>query len=195
MLPKLEPDLWDLPTLQRVVSSPVADGILSKLGRRNPFNHPLNPNDVLWLFDSIAFRHPERDDAWHADFAFAVFKRQPRSRLKYTVGAISRLLGFADDPDALNTIEERLSSFIWDVRPSKRLKLVHQGVELKLGPTGSNGIGEDVVPVQGHSSGTVVTTTPVLPAKGVGGILKMKTFFAEPEGWAVISGMSVTKIW
>jgi len=58
---------------------------------------------------------------------------------------------------------------------------------LKLGPGGRNGISSDTRPLPNYNGGDVVPTIARVP-QGANGILQMRTTFAEPEGWAVISG-------
>jgi hypothetical protein len=163
-----------------------ATNLLSHLGRRNPFAKPVTDKDVVWLFDNTAFK-PTRFGSWQAEFVAAVFEQEPKCSIADVVANVAKQVGLADDEDAMKTIEERLMPFLWDIRPGCQIRAIQEGKELKLGPTGPNGVSSDVLKVPSSESGTLVQTSGAVP-RGTQGLLDMRTFFADPDGWGIISG-------
>lgn len=175
-----------VPTLKSSFFTP--SGLLSHLGSYNPWGKPVTEDDIVWLLDNTAYK-PSRIGSWQAEFIAAVFEREPKCKVVDIVQGVAQKLGLADDAEELKTIEERILPFLWDVQPARHLRVVNQKKELKLGPSASNGITTDTVKIHEQPSGTTVTSSAAVP-RGTAGLLEMKTFFAPPEGWAIISGMS-----
>lgn len=169
---------------------PTADKFLSYLGSHNPLGRPVTDDDVVWLLDNTAYKG-SRFGGWQAEFVAAVFEKEPKCKVVDMVTGIAEKLGLADDAEELKTIEERLIPFLWDVRPARQVRVVHQGKELTLGPTGRNGISTDILKVNDQPSGTAVKSSAAVP-QGATGMLDMKTYFAAPEGWAVLSDIDDT---
>ncbi|KAK3378618.1 hypothetical protein B0H63DRAFT_525835 [Podospora didyma] len=164
--------------------------LLSYLGSKNPLPAPITKKDAVWLLDNVAFRGP--DGAWQAEFVAAVFDSQPSAKVVDAVGDISRLVGLAKGSKDEKTIERRIIPFLMDIRPGRQVKVEFNGAtELKLGPGGRNGISSDIKKLPDVPSGSVVRSTAAVPA-GAEGLLEMKTVFAEPDGWAVISDIDDT---
>lgn len=176
-----------LEALQASFSSPTADKFLSYLGSRNPLGRPVTAYDAVWLLDNTAFKSPTGD--WQAEFVAAVFERNSRPKRIDLVTRVASMLKIADDADEKKVLEERMMPFLWEIRPARKIKVDHQGKILKLGPTGRNGISTDIVKLPAQPNGTTVKSTAAV-SRGATGVLEMKTVFAEPQGWAVISGMS-----
>jgi hypothetical protein len=84
-----------------------------------------------------------------------------------------------------------LMPFLWDIRPGRYSTAVQNGHELKLGPTSSNGISSDLITLQNPDTGPLAEISVQVP-DGTQGILNMHTFFAEEEGWGLISGLFAT---
>ncbi|EGY22399.1 hypothetical protein VD0002_g3741 [Verticillium dahliae] len=179
-----------LPALQSAFSIPSVDNFSSYLGSRNPFGRPVSGDDVVWLFDNTAFK-PGRLSSWQAEFVAAVFEKEPKAKVVDMVTSIAETLGLADDAEELATIEERLLPFLWDVRPARHLRIVHQDREIKLGPTGRNGISTDILKLSEQPTGTSVKASAAVP-RGISGELEMQTHFAAAEGWAVLSDVDDT---
>lgn len=59
--------------------------------------------------------------------------------------------------------------------------------DLKLGPGGRNAISSDIKSLPAFNDGDVVPSVALVP-DGSNGLLRMKTAYAEPEGWGLISG-------
>lgn len=178
---------------KRLVSDPVAN-ILSYLGSRNPWPQPVSKDDELWLFDNTAFvaTKKEKDGkethTWNAEFIAAVFSQDPSCTVSDVVIQIADKIGLADDEEARKTIEQRLRPFLMDIQPGKQVLALHGGeTHLKFSSGSRNGISTDVKTIPAAPAGMVVPTTAQVP-HGVTGLLQSKTFFADPEGWAVISG-------
>ncbi|KAK0616120.1 hypothetical protein B0T17DRAFT_609965 [Bombardia bombarda] len=146
--------------------------LLSYLGSNNPLPVPISRHDAVWLFDNVAFRGA--DGSWQAEFVTAVFGGKPSAKLVDVVGDVASALGL-------------------DVLPGRQVKLrFGEATQLKLGPGGRDGISSDIKKLTNAAAdGAVVTSTADVPAE-TGGVLRMKTQFAEPEGWAIISDMDDT---
>lgn len=183
---------------RRLVSDPVAN-ILSYLGSRNPWPQPVSKDDELWLFDNTAFvttakgKDGKETHTWNAEFVAAVFQQDPSCTVSDVVIQIADKIGLADDDEAKKTIEERLRPFLMDIQPGKQVLALYGGeTHLKLSSGSRNGISTDVKTLPAAPAGMVVPTTAQVP-QGVTGLLQSKTFFADPEGWAVISGMYIRR--
>lgn len=161
--------------------------MLSYLGSKNPLPTPVARDDVVWLFDNVAFRGP--NGAWQAEFVSAIFSGKVSARFVDVVGDIADAVGLARVDREEATIERRIVPFVMDIQPGKQVKLVFdENTKLKLGPGGRNGISSDLRKLPGPPKGTTVVESRADVPNGAMGILEMKTVFAEPEGWAIISG-------
>lgn len=159
---------------------------LSYLGSNNPFPLPIAADDVVWLMDNVAFRG--RGGQWEAEFVTAAFDQKPSGRVVDIVGDIASKVGLSKGSHEEKTIETRIAPFVMEILPGRQLKVDFSGsTQLKLGPGGRNGISTDLKRVPTAGAGDVVRSTADVPM-GVVGLLEMKTVYAEPEGWAVISG-------
>lgn len=167
------------------------NNILSYLGPKNPLPRSVANNDTVWLLDNIAYRHPETG-GWEAEFVSAVFAQHPSCTVVEAVAAVAKKLDLEDGDPSYLTIQERILPFLQDIRPGTQVKALESGQRsLKLGPGGRNGISSDVKKLPGHNGNALVPTFAKVP-KGANGVLEMKTFYAEPEGWGVISDIDDT---
>ncbi|KAL2752390.1 hypothetical protein ACRALDRAFT_2140531 [Sodiomyces alcalophilus JCM 7366] len=181
-------------TIASVLQISTIDKWTSYLGSRNPMGRPITQDDIVWLFDNTAYRSPTPGGGWTAEFVAAVFEKTPGDidrKLFEMVASIAEKLGIADDASERETIRERLLPFLRDVRRARYTNVVHVDQQFRLGPTGPNGISTDSRALLDGADGTVVTSSAVVP-KGTAGVLEMKTCFAEPEGWAVVSDVDDT---
>jgi hypothetical protein len=161
--------------------------LLSYLGSSNPLPAPLEKDDVVWLLDNTAFRGP--GGIWQAEFVAAAFDRAPSARVVDIVGDIASKLGLSNGHVEERTIERRIAPFVMQILPGRQIKVDFDGVaRLKLGPGGRNGISSDLKRLPKPPRDMVARSNAVVP-RGATGMLEMKTVYAEPEGWAVISGM------
>lgn len=186
---KIEDDLPN-PTRSTVASL----GILGSLSRLNPFRRKdAVEGDIVWLLDNTAFRQ-SRMAPWQAEFVTAMFAQETKHKLVDLAAGIARIVGLADDANERKTIEDRLQPFSWDIRVGKVTTVAQEGArsKIKLGLTGASGCSSDVVRVSSHNKGSIVGAKAVVKPR-VTGILDMQTFYAGPEGWAVISGKNDTK--
>ncbi|RFU80625.1 actin filament organization app1 [Trichoderma arundinaceum] len=157
----------------------------------NPFTKAIVKGDVVWLFDNTAFKAAEHEP-WQAEFIMAVFESEPKCKVADIVAGIAGIIGLADDAEERKTIEERLLPFLWDIQ-SARTTTVSQGdLALKLGPSGFNGISTNVLKLLHNSKGSFTTKETTCDVEGVEGVLSMKTHFALPEGWGIISDIDDT---
>lgn len=174
--------------------------LLSYLGPSNPWPQPVTKDDELWLMDNTAFPTTKKGEdgkdqtVWEAEFVAAVFLQHPSCAVSDAVIAIAEKIGLADDEQAKRTIETRLRPFLMDIQPGKQVHALYGSggpLHLKLSPGGRSGISVDRKTIPAAPSGTVVSTSAEVPA-GTTGVLQCKTFFAEAEGWGVISDIDDT---
>ena len=102
---------------------------------------------------------------------------------------------FGDDEGRITeevkkTIEGRLLDNVRTVQPARWTEVKFPSGEItKFGPGGYNRISSQVVSIEGtHREGDVAHVDAV--TKGLTSDGGMETFFAEPEGWGVLSGKS-----
>lgn len=189
----------DLPSYAKNVKvrSPTlsADGAKEKLmdvtsyfGSNSPIYRNVAANDTVWLLDNTAYKNAETGK-WEAEFVSAVFAQQPSCTVLEAVTAVANKIGLSDNDPNYPTIEERVLPFIQDIRPGTKVKALQGGAErLELGPGGRNGISSDIKPARERQGQSQIAKTTAEVPYGANGVLEMKTFFAEPEGWSVISG-------
>ncbi|KAH9886384.1 hypothetical protein F4778DRAFT_479462 [Xylariomycetidae sp. FL2044] len=165
--------------------------ILSYLGKKNPLPRSITATDTAWLLDNTAYRN-EKTGQWEAEFVAAMFSQDTSCAVLDAIQSVAKKLDMHDDDPAYPTIEERLKPFLQDIKPGAQMKVKYASkTQLKLGPGGRNGISSDVKQLPDSKAGTLVSSSAVVP-KGANGLLEMKTFVAEPEGWAVVSDVDDT---
>jgi hypothetical protein len=166
--------------------------LLSHLGTWNPFPQNITAKDTVWLLDNTAYRSPKNND-WQAEFVAAVFDQNSGVEICSVVADVAEKLGVGKGDAAEATISKRLMPFVQSVLPGRLVEADFAQKEvLKLGPGGRNGISSDIKSVPEFEGGSVVSAIAKVP-QGVNGILEGKTFFAEPEGWGLISGRADTR--
>lgn len=161
--------------------------LFSHLGSRNPLARQVTYGDVVWMLDNVAFK-PGLFSSWQAEFVTAVFEKESKEKLVDLVAVIARIIGLADEDHEFETLEERLLPFVWDLRPGRKLLAAHGDKQFILGPTGPNGIAGHLVKLPTGTPGALTRTKAVV-SNGITGILSSWTYFSEPEGWSVVSGM------
>lgn len=161
--------------------------ILSYFGSRNPLPLSITKKDCVWLLDNIAYKSPLTGE-WEAEFVACAFSQESSCDVLEAVTKVANKIDLKDDDPAFDTIGERIQPFLQDILPGRQVRALHGGsTKLVFSPGGRNGISSDVRRLPHSPAGMVVPTTAEVP-KGTTGEVQMKTFFAEPEGWAVISG-------
>ncbi|KAI1187894.1 hypothetical protein F5B17DRAFT_297142 [Nemania serpens] len=164
---------------------------LSYLGLMNPVPRPVTADDTVWLLDNTAYRN-KKTSVWEAEYVAAVFSQRSSLPLVYAVDAIADKIQLQERDQAYKTLEERIAPFVQDIKPGTQVKALHRGRSpIKLGPGGYNGISSQTKKLPDGSDGEVVPTTAHVP-KGADGLLEMRTFYAEAEGWGVISDIDDT---
>lgn len=167
----------------------LVDNLTSHLGSRNPFSHAFNAEtDELWLFDNTAYRSPRYPHQWTAEFVAAYFRRGSGRDIGKVVADLAEKLGFAKGSQEEATVRERLQPFVDAILPARTVEIAvgeNERNRLKLGPSGRSGISSDLVKLHGDfKDGRWIVSHAIKdPTK------KMATRFAEPKGWAIISGM------
>ncbi|ROV89603.1 hypothetical protein VPNG_10153 [Cytospora leucostoma] len=182
---------------RRIVSDPIAN-ILSYLGPRNPWPQPITKDDELWLLDNTAFvttsnaKDGSGLQVWSAEFTAAVFSQHSSCIVGDSVLYIAARVGLADDDKVKKTIEQRLRPFLMNIQPGKQVLALYGGdTQLKLSPGGRDGISTDVKAIPAAPAGIITPTTALVP-KETTGLLQSRTFFAEQQGWVVISDIDDT---
>lgn len=186
------------PLQPRFLVSDSMSNALSYLGSWNPWPQPVTENDEVWLMDNTAFLLTDKDEsgrlrkAWRAEFVAAVFSQRPSHIVTDAVIHLAEKMGLVDDEQAKWTIERRLRPFLMDIQPGKQVVALHgDHLRLRLGSGGRNGISVDVKAVCDVPAGFITPTTAEVPRETTG-LLQCKTFFAEPQGWAVVSDVDDT---
>jgi len=179
--------------LPNVKLSPASDNrpaivtnILSYLGPWNPAPQQITENDTVWLFDNTAHRNL-KTNRWEAEFVAAVFDKNTGVEVSTVVADVAEKLGLGKGDAAEATIRDRLMPFMQSMLPGRMVNVdFAERTPLKLGPGGRNGISSDIRTLPEYKGGDIVPSVARVH-QGANGILQMRTAFAEPDGWAVIS--------
>ena len=185
-----------LPSLPCRTPTTLIDNLTSYLGARNPFWHAFDQTtDGLWLFDNTAFRSPHFPHQWTAEYVAAYFRKDSGLNIGEVVADLAEKLGFVRGSQEEATVRQRLQPFVDAILPARTVEVAIGGEErnrLRLGPGGRDGISSDEVKIPGgkqfKDGQTILSHAVTSPPT------KMATRFAEPEGWAVISGRSTMLI-
>lgn len=167
------------------------DNVRHKLGLGNPNPTPVHKGQEVWLLDNTAYRDPENPEKWMAEFVAAYFTEGSGKDIAKTVADISEKLGLTGenaDPRAEKMIAERVQPFLNMILAAKTVDINFSDAgKLTLGPSNAGGVSanELLLPGNGYVDNQVVTSEAVLTE---GGRAHMRTAFADPEGWGVISG-------
>ena len=176
---------------------PVVDNLSSFLGEHNPLAQEVDPaTEVVWLLDNTAYRpahrFPHKPQPWQAEFIAAYFVKDSGKDLSEWVVHIANKLGLGQKGENIDdvkaTIAERLLLFAQTIQPARFVTVSFPNGDVqKLGPGGRDAISSQIVGTMGdhHDGDTVIVKTIPSELAPHG---SMTTHFAEPEGWAVISG-------
>lgn len=178
----------DMPKLLNRFSFSLKDSLSSYLGRKNPFFSDVNPDsDYVWLLDTTAYRN--RLGRWKAEFVAAYFVRNSGKDFSEVVAWISEKIGLADDDEAKKTIAKRVQPLLDTILPAHAVNIDLQGVNVKLGPSGPNGISADELAIPGSNyKDNQIVTVNAINADAT----PLKITFAKPKGWAVLSDVDDT---
>ncbi|KAI9767456.1 MAG: hypothetical protein M1840_005685 [Geoglossum simile] len=168
------------------------DWVLSFLGNRNPHTHPVNKDDLAWLFDNTA--HRNQNGEWEAECVAAFFRKGSGKDLSEAVADLAEKLGLGGGDEAEKTIAKRLQPFADVIGPAKTMHIrIGQAGEFQLGPSGPNGISSDVhlLPGSGYLDRKAVHPIAVL-GKDDPREIKATMNVAEPNGWAIVSDIDDT---
>ncbi|OTB04549.1 hypothetical protein M426DRAFT_58361 [Hypoxylon sp. CI-4A] len=190
---KIEHDLPNFSPLASVLNpTDIAYNILSYLGKKNPFPRSITDQDTFWLLDNTAYRN-EKTGKWEAEFVSAAFTQNSSCAVIDAVGAIAKNIELDEADPKYSTVETRIRPFIQDIKTGVQVKVLHGGnTSLKLGPGGRNGISSDIKGLPDNKSNELLVSAVAEVPKSADGVLEMKTFYAEPEGWGVISDIDDT---
>lgn len=178
----------DMPKLSNRFQFSLKDNISSYLGRNNPFYQNVNPEtDYVWLLDNTAYQN--RIGRWKAEFVAAYFVKNSGKDLSEVVGWVSEKIGLADDEEAKATIAERIQPLLDSILPAHAVEVDLQGMTVRLGPSGRDGISSDELAIPGndYKDGQVVTSRAINADA-----TPLNITFAKPKGWAVLSDIDDT---
>jgi len=165
----------------------IVNNVLSYLGSWNPIPIQVTARNTVWLFDNTAYRNPVTGN-WEAEFVTAVFDKNTGLEVSTVVADLAEKLGIGKGDAQEARIRDRLIPFMQQILPGRVVGLNFARRDLiKCGPGGRNGVSSDIKQVASYRDGDIVNSPAAVP-HGANGILEMRTVFAEPEGWAVISG-------
>ncbi|KAI1388170.1 uncharacterized protein F4822DRAFT_236582 [Hypoxylon trugodes] len=185
------PDFSPSPSASALISTDKAYQLLSYLGNKNPFPRSITNEDTIWLLDNTAY-HNEKTGKWEAEFVAAAFSQNSYCAIIDAVNAVATKIDLDEKDPNYPTVEARIRPFLQNIKPGAQVKALQRGdLPLKLGPGGRNGISSDIKGLPDNGGGALIPTFAEVP-KGANGLLEMKTFYAEPEGWGVISDIDDT---
>lgn len=177
---------------------PMFENVTSLLGRHNPLAKTVDPaTEEVWLLDNTAYRPVHRyshaPQPFQAEFVAAYFKKDTGADVSKAVADIADNIGLGKDDglektSAEKTIATRLLPFVQTIAPARSVdvKFPNDTVH-KLGPGGRSAVSEQlIVGIQEHKNGESASISTVPEQVTPHG--PMLTHFAEPEGWAIISG-------
>ncbi|KAL1598698.1 hypothetical protein SLS60_007838 [Paraconiothyrium brasiliense] len=178
----------DMPSLGDRFKFSLKDNLTSYLGSRNPFYAPVDPQkDYVWLLDNTAYQN--RLGRWKAEYVACYFVKNSGKELSEVVGWISDKVGLAKNERAEATIEKRVQPLLDQILPAHSVTVDLQGMQVRLGPSGRDGISTDELAIPGHDykDGQIVTSKAVNADA-----TPINTTFATAKGWAVISDVDDT---
>lgn len=195
-----------LPIVGTVAGIPLADRLSSYLtlaGLRNPLASNVDSaKETVWLFDNTAYRpvhvYAHKSQPWQAEFLVAYFKKNTGRDVSKIVANIAEKIGLGkdgvDEEQVEKTIAQRLQPFVDAIAPARSVKIAlpHDVVD-KLGPAGPSGVSMQMVTNLGENKDGESISISAIP-KEVALHGAMTTYFAAPEGWAVISGQSILQL-
>jgi phosphatidate phosphatase APP1 len=178
----------DMPKLANRFSFSLKDNLSSYLGRKNPFYEDVNPEtDYVWLLDTTAYQN--RIGRWKAEFVAAYFVKNSGKDLSEVVAWVSDRIGLADDDEAKKTIAKRMQPLLDSILPAHAVEIDLQGMNVRLGPSGRDGISSDelAIPGNGYKDGQIATSKAINADA-----TPLNITFAKPTGWAVLSDVDDT---
>ncbi|KAI1272125.1 hypothetical protein F5Y07DRAFT_380931 [Xylaria sp. FL0933] len=185
-----ERDLPDFSTTGLTVASKLWSA-LSYLGKKNPLTRSVTADDTLWLLDNTAYRN-EQTGQWEAEYVAAIFSQHSSCTIVDAVSSIADKIKLDEKDPGYQTLEKRIGPFVQDIKPGTVAKVLYEGKSpMKLGPSGHNGITSEIKTLPHANDGGIVPTFAHVP-EGANGLLEMRTFYADAEGWGVISDIDDT---
>lgn len=188
-----------LPVVVSRLEIPFFDGLTSYLtyfGFHNPFASEARLfKEEVWLFDNYAYQPVQKSgqtsQTWQAEFPVAYFKKNTGKDMSRMVASVADNISLGkDDKEAEITIAQRLQPFADAIAPSRFQRItLPTGRVQKLGPGGPSAVSNQTVTDLGqYQDGDTAVSMAIPPELSPYG--GTKTYFAGPEGWAVISGWS-----
>ncbi|CRG85309.1 hypothetical protein PISL3812_02408 [Talaromyces islandicus] len=178
--------------------STVFTAIRGKDAVSQPYDHSEN---IVWLFDNVAYQQASpassgEPQQWQVEVVACAFVRGHKDISKY-IASVADFIGLdgkqGNNSEIQKRIEHRLRPLLYSVAPSLTMAIKipsssHKNCQVHnhgLGPTNSDGILSQTVSTPHRFTADRVTLTSHLV--GSKNTVAMKTTFAAPEGWLVIS--------
>lgn len=151
--------------------------------------HKITKKDIVWVLDNTAYQ--SSDGKWEAEFITSVFRQNTGvQRTSDLIVSCLEKFGFISGERDKARLQERLTPCLQSLLPGRTVKIdfnKKRNIRMKMSPSGLGGISRNIKSLPAFEDGKMVTSLAKVPL-GTRGILQMKTQYAEPEGWAVISG-------
>lgn len=160
-----------------------AESVGTIVGIHNPMAKPAGDGNEVWLLDNTAYLV---DGKWNAEFVVAYFKKNGNGVSSLMASVANQLTGLGQGK--LEVRPDRIALFTTPIAPARSINVSSPSVpDLKLGPSGSNGISSETHVLEKGTTDTThfAASDPNLTPYG-----SMTTEFADPTGWLVISGIS-----
>jgi phosphatidate phosphatase APP1 len=194
-----------MPILHRGYSGSLKDKLTSYMGSKNPFYSKVKDGEhKVWLFDNTAFLPVDKngevvkengmEKGWQAEFVAAYFVKHSGKDISLVAADIAEKVGLGKGHEAEATIAKRLEPFLDQILPahSVTVQLMHDETPKethKLGPSSRDGISSDMKQLdEAYANRHILHGV----AKELESTEPMRTFFAGPTGWAIISDVDDT---
>ncbi|KAJ5083635.1 hypothetical protein N7456_013062 [Penicillium angulare] len=181
------------------------------LGSKNPISQPADPKvNSVWLLDNTAYQavpEPEAPEQpsdqpapWQAEFVACILEKEGRKDAGKFVASIADYIGLdgesgAADQETRKRIEDRVQPFLDRVSPGMNvtveLDIDGSTQSYPIGPADRNGIISQIVQLDApHIQDGAIVQPRISQFKD--NMACMKTHFAAPSGWLVVSDIDDT---
>ncbi|CAD6498777.1 BgTH12-04437 [Blumeria graminis f. sp. triticale] len=164
--------------------------ILEFFGRRNSSQQSAKKNNSVWIFDNTAYMNEQ--GTWEAEFTVVIFNQKAAVGVTSAVADFAIGIGLGSGNETKAVMQKRLIPCVRSVVPGRIVKIdFGSQKQIKMSPGSLDCISSDIKSLPEFKSGTIITSkVRALPESE--GLLEMKTLYAGPEGWGVISDIDDT---
>lgn len=190
-----------LPRVGSLWNIPIRDHITSLLGSHNPFAREIDAKtEDVWLLDNTAYRpihvYPHKSQPFQAEYIAAYFQKNTGRDVSQAVADIAEKIGLkkqgGSEAETEKRIADRLQPFVDIIAPARSVRIqFSDGRKERLGPGGPSAVSsQNIVAMQEHKDGESIQVSTI-PAE-IQPHGAMNTYFADPEGWLVVSDIDDT---